>query len=78
MTKEDKARIEKIRASMKCPKNFRCLEFDLTHLCKAKDIGMKSYLECLEKKPPECAFALSWGDGYFCECPMRLHIAKKL
>ena len=78
MNEEEKKKIEEIIDGLKCPKDFRCAQSGFELLCKARDIGMKDYLDCLEEKPAGCKFALSFGDGYFCQCPLRVYLAKAL
>lgn len=70
--------IERIAGGIKCPKDFVCYKSDLKKLCKARDFGMEQYLYCLENKPQECDFSLSFGRGYLCTCPVRIYIAKNL
>jgi hypothetical protein len=74
----DRKKIEEIMAGMQCPKNFRCSEGGFEHLCKATDIGLDNYLNCLEKNPANCPFALSFALRPFCQCPLRVYLAKKL
>ena len=78
MKDEDRKKIEEIMAGMQCAKNFKCAENGFEHLCRAKDFGLETYLECLEEDPWECSFALSFGYGYLCQCPLRVYLAKKL
>ncbi|MEE8553065.1 MAG: hypothetical protein V3S72_07170, partial [Desulfobacterales bacterium] len=59
-------------------KNFKCAESGFEDLCKAKDVGLDSYLKCLESNPSICNFALSFGYKHFCQCPLRVFLAKKL
>jgi hypothetical protein len=62
-----------------CPKGFKCSTERFENLCKAEDVGMESYLHCLEERPLECTFSVGFfGDRYYCECPLRVYIAKKL
>jgi hypothetical protein len=70
--------IAEIIGDLKCPKDFRCYRSGFENLCKAKDIGIESFLLCLEKNPRECKFSLNIGYEYICECPLRVYIAKKL
>lgn len=70
--------IEKIMATMDCPKSFKCYKCGLKKLCKSKDFGMESFLECLEKNPHKCPFAVPFGNSFMCQCPLRIYIAKKL
>ena len=78
MEEEVSKKIEVIMGDMQCPKNFKCAESGFEDLCKAKDIGLDSYLKCLESNPSNCNFALSYGYKHFCQCPLRVFLAKKL
>jgi hypothetical protein len=78
MKEEVRKKIEVIMGDMKCPKNFKCAESGFEDLCKAKDVGLDSYLKCLESNPSNCNFALSYGYKHFCQCPLRVYLAKKL
>jgi hypothetical protein len=51
---EEKVRktIDEIMGQLQCPENFKCAESELEVLCKAKRIGLESYLECLEHDDP--------------------------
>lgn len=69
---------EDIKTQMQCKKGFECVESQFTVLCKARDFGLKDYIECLEDQPLRCLFAVSFGEAYFCRCPMRVYIAKTL
>jgi hypothetical protein len=79
MKEQDRMKIEEIMQGMQCPKNFKCADSGFEGLCKAKDFGLETYLECLEENPGNCSFALSFGYSYFfCECPLRVFLGKKL
>ncbi len=69
---------KQILGDLKCGKGLKCVNSGLQGICKAKDIGLKSFLECLEENPYECPFSVSFGRSYFCQCPLRVYIAKKL
>jgi hypothetical protein len=71
-------RIEEIIAAMQCPKDFECYKSRFTKLGKARDIGLKSFLVCLEENPELCQFSLQFGNSYFCTCPLRVYIAREL
>ncbi|MHC4555997.1 MAG: hypothetical protein ACYTFW_01880 [Planctomycetota bacterium] len=70
--------IEEIMGQLKCPKNFKCAESEFEVLCKAKRIGLDSYLECLEPDPPQCKFASPFRNCYLCKCPVRIYVFEKL
>ena len=46
--------------------------------CKAKDVGLDAYVECLEKDSCRCPFSVSYAQAYYCTCPARIYIAKEL
>ncbi len=73
-----KRQIERIINEKKCPKDFECYKSGFENLCKAKDIGLRGFVECLEKNPRACKFSLSFGYSYFCQCPLRIYIVKEL
>ncbi len=78
MEEDHKKQIEEIIGGMKCPRDFECYKSGFEDLCKAKDIGIESFLECLEKNPQECKFSVDYGYGYLCRCPLRYYICDKL
>ncbi len=78
MEEDLKQEIEAIISQFKCPKDFKCYKSGFETLCKAKDIGLESFLVCLENDPRECKFSLYLELAYICECPLRVYIAKKL
>ncbi|MFC1476579.1 hypothetical protein ACFL5S_01290, partial [Fibrobacterota bacterium] len=58
--------------------DFICYKSGLMELCKAEDIGLETFLVCLEENPSDCNFSMPFGDAYFCNCPSRIFIAKKI
>jgi hypothetical protein len=77
MARQRKPKLEEIIGGLQCPINFRCYKSKYKDLCKAQDIGMESFLVCLDKNPPKCNFSFSFGFKYFCKCPLRVFIAKE-
>lgn len=76
---DQKKQLEEIIGQMECTKDFRCYKSGYENLCKAKDIGIESLLECLEEDPEECEFSFAFfGYSYFCQCPLRVYISRKL
>jgi hypothetical protein len=69
--------IEEIMGGVTCPKDFKCYKLGFENLCKAKEVGLETFLECLEEHPQECAFSLDCGDYFYCTCPLRVYISKK-
>ncbi len=83
MREDYKRQIEEILGRMQCPKDFKCAKLGFEELCEAKDVGLKVHLKCLESNPRDCRFSEYFfteyfGAEYFCNCPLRVYIAKKL
>ena len=74
MDEEHNDEIRRIKSNMCCRKSFRCISME-DGLCKARDIYVDGYLECLEAYPQVCDFAISFGLSHLCSCPMRNHLA---
>lgn len=72
--------IERIITDIECPKDFVCYQSEFEHVCKAKDIGLENYLDCLGEATSTmlCPFSLSFGNSYMCRCPLRVYLAKNL
>jgi hypothetical protein len=73
-----KNQIDKIKGKVECSREFCCLKTGFDKSCKAKDVGVKGYLECLEEDASLCPFSVSYGSAYFCSCPLRVHICKTM
>ncbi len=78
VSEQQKREIEKLITLMKCDKDFQCCRTGFTNLCKARYIGMDSRTECLEENPQKCGFSLALGYKSFCQCSLRVYIAKNL
>ncbi len=79
MDEEQKKQIGKILDGLQCSKGFVCYTSGQKDLCRAEDIGLDSYLVCLENNPRGCNFfAAIYGNRHFCQCPLRVYIAKKM
>jgi hypothetical protein len=76
--KETKTEIEEIIGGMQCPKDFKCYSSGLEDLCKAQYFGLESFLVCGEEDPTACKFALSLGKTFYCQCPLRKYLSRKL
>ena len=71
-------RIEEMMSGLKCPKNYVCYRSGLKNLCKAKDVGLDSFVACMMDDPLACKFSIHFGGIFFCQCKVRVYIAKKL
>lgn len=81
MERLTKELVGNILAGKECKSGLVCIGADIEELCKVMDIGMKSYMVCLEKDT-KCAFAITPftydnNDNWWCTCPVRMHIARE-
>lgn len=77
MEDEVKKKIEELMETLQCSKDFICYKSGFENLCKAKAKRLEGYADCLEDSP-NCTFALPFGRGHFCKCPIRIYICKTL
>ncbi len=61
-----------------CDPGCKCHGRGREKLCKARDIGLETFVECLEEFPFECGNSISYGAISYCSCPPRVQIAKEL
>ena len=54
---------------LRTPKSKMDKDFSLKSKisCKTDDIGLESFLICLEEKPKKCTFSTLFGNRYFCK-----------
>ena len=78
LTEDQKQEIEQIKSGMECPKDFVCYKSGFRKVCEAELIAGGKLLECLEPNSLTRKFALPFGRGVFCECPLRFYAAKNL
>ncbi|MFC1535204.1 hypothetical protein ACFL7M_17790 [Thermodesulfobacteriota bacterium] len=79
MKEEVRKKIEEIIDGINCPKDFKCVEGGFERLCKTSDIGLEQSLVCLEcQQLLQCQFAVKYDKTYFCQCPVRVYLAKNL
>jgi len=69
--------IESLIAQMSCPKDFQCVKSGFRELCKAHDIGLDSYLKCLDPNASDCLFSVLLNNRHLCQCPLRVFLAKQ-
>jgi hypothetical protein len=53
MEREIQRHIEEIIDDLECPKHHLCCTSGLKNLCKARDIGLDSFVACLKEDPME-------------------------
>jgi len=76
--KEIHNQIEGMIDHINCPKDFVCYTSEFKSLCRAKDIGLESFVACLATDPLKCKFSIHFGGIFFCQCGLRIYIVKKL
>jgi hypothetical protein len=70
--------IEDIISHIQCRKGFSCYRSGFADLCQARDIGLESFVECLEEDPRACPFVIPFASKHLCRCRLRIYIAKQL
>lgn len=75
---QEKREIEQIASQMQCSQNFMCCQSAFANICQAKDIGLESYLKCMEPECFECAFCFYYGSVSYCSCELRRYIARHI
>jgi hypothetical protein len=70
--------VQELINGLECPRDFICYKSGLQQLSKTRDIGLETFLVCLEKHANKCVFSVFFGELFFCQCPLRIYMAKKL
>lgn len=65
MERSIQEQMEKIIENLECPKGFACYRSDLKNLCKARDVGLESFVACLIEDPMGCKFSILFGGIFF-------------
>jgi hypothetical protein len=73
----EQAHIQKIERLMEYDPEG-CHEQGIEKLCKAKDLGLESFAECLEEDPSDCASSFTLEDSHYCYCPLLVYMVNKL
>ena len=74
----NRTELQEIIADLSCPKDFQCYKSGFQVLCKARDIGLQTFVECLEEHPCNCTFSFSLYGWNYCRCPVRVYVVKNL
>ena len=59
-----------------CIHNFRCQNMDPSSLGPVAEMGLSKYVDALCDSM-DCEYALTFGEGRLCRCPVRIYIAHK-
>ena len=80
MHEAQKRKIQEIMDGMHCPRDFDCTKSNFETVCKAKDLGLglTDYVKCFGEAHHNCTFALPFGEGHLCRCPLRVYVARAL
>lgn len=70
--------LKEIIGHLVCPEAFQCCTRGLKNLSKADDIGLGTYLECLETHAYVFLHQIPLVGVHYRRCPVRVYIAKKL
>jgi hypothetical protein len=70
--------IEKAINGLRLPKSFKWFKPGVGFTCKARDIGLGSFAQCLEKSSFMCPFSVSFDNSYYCKCVPRVFMATEL
>jgi len=58
-----------------CDFNYRCSTQDIFNICPVKDISLDDFIQLINY-PVSCLHSISFGYRYYCNCPVRIYIAK--
>jgi hypothetical protein len=72
--RKNKREIEKLFEN--CPEECKCRQRGVDDLCYVRDIGLKSFVQCLEKDSLTCFHRIGFGRNYYCTCPVCVFMAK--
>ena len=65
---------EILETATDCEKDFSCIKGENDNLCTVEDCinGKIHFIKCLNEE--YCSYQHSFGDGFFCACPVRKEI----
>ena len=67
---------ETMTGDLNCGRDCHCHKAGDGVLCKAEDIGLETFLVCLERNSRECDFSIGFGNLFFCSSAIRISVAK--
>ena len=68
--KDEKQQIIEIMNDIFCQNNYQCYKNGIENFQKIGDILAKDIIECKSSGSNSCPHSLSYGDTYFCKCPL--------
>jgi len=78
ISERDFEHLRRLRHEVECPYGFICLEQGFQKAGKVRDMGMDSYVQCLQEQADDCPMRFCFGYSYFCKCKIRVYAAKNL
>ncbi len=69
---------KRIEPTYACPEGCKCHGQGDEGLCQAMDVGLETYVECMETPPFECPSSICFGGIHYCSCPTRVDLTKEL
>ena len=67
-----------IAEGIQCAHGFDCFKAGSVRLPRVREVVPGKLVECLEDTRQPCAFAVDFGTGRFCECPVLDYIRTRL
>ena len=79
MDREFAQKIEPIKMQLKCPDHLSWVNDEDARLCRARDVGLDTYIECLEERRySACKFNTPFANIHLCQCPPRVFLLKEV
>ena len=75
---EHRKKVEVIAERIECPRGYECCKAGSARRPRVREVVTDQLIECLEDSHQPCAFAVDFGSGRFCECPVLNYIATSL
>jgi len=63
--------------SMECSEDFACLQSGQSPQCNVKGLKLETAVE-VDGNDHSCTFLVSYGDTYYCNCPLNVYLIKNL
>jgi hypothetical protein len=75
---EDIKHLEGVLPRSRLLEGCKYYKFGVGFTCKAKDVGLDAYVECLQRDSFLCSFSLSYAHKYYCTSRSRVFMAREL
>jgi len=77
--KDCELEIERIKATVNCPRRFRCMRSGLGNIPPVRVYGGADLIQCLATDRMDCPLSpVFCHDIVFCQCPLRRYLALEL